>query len=60
MLETLLAPLHYEYMLKAIFVSALIGGVDARNPETIALGLPLEIDYSAVDPERPGLVFKPR
>jgi len=41
-------------------VSALIGGVDARNPETIALGLPLEIDYSAVDPERPGLVFKPR
>ncbi|MBL9210369.1 MAG: metal ABC transporter permease [Opitutaceae bacterium] len=29
MLETLLAPLQYEYMLKAIFVSALIGGVCA-------------------------------
>lgn len=29
MIETLLAPLQYEYMLKAIFVSALIGGVCA-------------------------------
>jgi len=29
MLETLLTPLQYEYMLKAIFVSALIGGVCA-------------------------------
>jgi ABC-type Mn2+/Zn2+ transport system permease subunit len=29
MLETLLTPLHYEYMLKAIFVSAVIGGVCA-------------------------------
>jgi manganese/iron transport system permease protein len=29
MIETLLAPLHYEYMLKAIFVSAVIGGVCA-------------------------------
>jgi hypothetical protein len=29
MLETLLTPLHYEYMLNAIFVSAVIGGVCA-------------------------------
>ena len=29
MIETLLTPLHYEYMLKAIFVSGLIGGVCA-------------------------------
>lgn len=29
MIETLLTPLHYEYMLKAIFVSAVIGGVCA-------------------------------
>jgi len=29
MIESLLTPLHYEYMLKAIFVSALIGGVCA-------------------------------
>ena len=29
MLETLLTPLHYEYMMKAIFVSAVIGGVCA-------------------------------
>ena len=29
MVETLLTPLHYEYMLKAIFVSAVIGGVCA-------------------------------
>ncbi|MSU35690.1 MAG: metal ABC transporter permease [Pedosphaera sp.] len=29
MMETLLTPLHYEYMLKAIFVSGLIGGVCA-------------------------------
>jgi manganese/iron transport system permease protein len=29
MLETLLTPLHYDYMLKAIFVSAVIGGVCA-------------------------------
>lgn len=29
MFETLLTPLHYEYMLKAIFVSAVIGGVCA-------------------------------
>src|SRR6185436_15779460 len=29
MFETLLTPLHYEYMLKAIFVSGLIGGVCA-------------------------------
>ena len=29
MWETLLTPLHYEYMLKAIFVSAVIGGVCA-------------------------------
>jgi manganese/iron transport system permease protein len=28
-IETLLTPLHYEYMLKAIFVSAVIGGVCA-------------------------------
>jgi ABC-type Mn2+/Zn2+ transport system permease subunit len=27
MIETLLTPLQYEYMLKAIFVSAVIGGV---------------------------------
>ena len=29
MIETLLTPLHYDYMLKAIFVSAVIGGVCA-------------------------------
>ena len=29
MIEALLTPLHYEYMLKAIFVSAVIGGVCA-------------------------------
>lgn len=29
MIESLLTPLHYEYMLKAIFVSAVIGGVCA-------------------------------
>jgi ABC-type Mn2+/Zn2+ transport system permease subunit len=29
MIQTLLTPLHYEYMLKAIFVSAVIGGVCA-------------------------------
>ncbi len=29
MIETLLTPLHYDYMLKAIGVSALIGGVCA-------------------------------
>lgn len=29
MIETLLTPLHYDYMLKAIFVSGLIGGVCA-------------------------------
>jgi manganese/iron transport system permease protein len=29
MIETLLTPLHYEYMLKAIFVSGVIGGVCA-------------------------------
>ena len=29
MLNTLLTPLHYEYMLKAILVSGLIGGVCA-------------------------------
>jgi manganese/iron transport system permease protein len=29
MIETLLTPLHYEYMLKAMFVSAVIGGVCA-------------------------------
>jgi ABC-type Mn2+/Zn2+ transport system permease subunit len=29
MIETLLTPLHYDYMLKAIGVSAVIGGVCA-------------------------------
>ena len=29
MIETLLTPLHYDYMLKAIFVSGVIGGVCA-------------------------------
>src|SRR6185436_10122997 len=29
MIETLLTPLHYEYMVKAILVSGLIGGVCA-------------------------------
>ena len=29
MIQTLLTPLHYDYMLKAIFVSAVIGGVCA-------------------------------
>lgn len=29
MIETLLTPLHYDYMLKAIFVSGLVGGVCA-------------------------------
>ena len=41
-------------------VSAFIAEVDARNPESIPLGLALEVDFSAVDQDRPGLVFKPR
>ena len=40
-------------------VSALIAGVDARNPESIALGLPVQVDFSDTE-EHPSLVFQPR
>ena len=39
-------------------VSARIVGVDASNPESIKLGAPVKIDFSEIDPEHLGLVFR--
>ena len=39
-------------------VSARIVGVDASQPQTIKVGIPVEVDFSEMDPERPGLVFR--
>ena len=40
-------------------VSARIAGVDAANPQNIATGIPLVLDFGEVDEENPGLVFRP-
>ncbi len=40
-------------------VSALILGVDGSNPQDIKTGMPLVLDTSELDPENPGLIFRP-
>ena len=40
-------------------ISARIAGVDAANPQNIRTGMALALDLSEVDPEEPGLVFRP-
>ena len=40
-------------------ISARIAGVDAANPQSIRTGLPLTLDLTDIDPEHPGLVFRP-
>lgn len=40
-------------------ISARIAGVDAGNPQSIRTGLPLTLDLTDIDPEHPGLVFRP-
>ncbi len=40
-------------------VSALIVGVDGSNPQDIKTGMPLVLDTSELDPENPGLIFRP-
>ncbi len=40
-------------------VSALIVGVDGSNPQDIKTGMPLVLDTSDLDPENPGLIFRP-
>ena len=40
-------------------ISARIAGVDASNPQNIRTGMALEIDLTEIDPDEPGLVFRP-
>jgi len=40
-------------------ISARILGVDARRPEGVKVGLPLEVDFSLAEGERPTLAFRP-
>ena len=40
-------------------ISARIAGVDAANPQNIRTGMALEIDLTEIDPDEPGLVFRP-
>ena len=40
-------------------ISARIAGVDAANPQNIRTGMALQIDLSEIDPDEPGLVFRP-
>jgi uncharacterized OB-fold protein len=40
-------------------ISARIAGVDASNPQNIRTGMALEIALTEIDPDEPGLVFRP-
>ena len=40
-------------------ISARIAGVDAANPQNIRTGMTLQIDLTEIDPDEPGLVFRP-
>ena len=40
-------------------ISARIAGVDAANPQNIRTGMALALDFSDIDPDNPGLVFRP-
>ena len=40
-------------------ISARIAGVDAANPQNIRTGMALEIALTEIDPDQPGLVFRP-
>ena len=40
-------------------ISARIAGVDAANPQNIRTGMALVLDLSEIDPDDPGLVFRP-
>ena len=40
-------------------ISARIAGVDAANPQNIRTGMALELAFNEIDPDEPGLVFRP-
>ena len=40
-------------------ISARIAGVDAANPQDIRTGMALTLAFDEIDPEEPGLVFRP-
>lgn len=40
-------------------ISARIAGVDAANPQNIRTGMALQIALAEIDPDEPGLVFRP-